>query len=89
MSTANTPAFFDCCRAGVAELIDAGAGMDVIERTIDAYALDPDEQDALWLWARGPHDRLIRDRFDRQIVGRQARAEWCPNDDPISKERLT
>lgn len=75
MSTTNTPAFFDCCRAGVAELIDAHAGMDVIERTVDAYALGREEKDALWLWARGQHDRLSGDRFDRQTVTRQARAE--------------
>lgn len=71
MSSMDSPAFFDCCRAGVAELIDAGAGMEVVERTIDAYALDPDEKDALWLWARGRHDRLIGVRRDRHIVGRQ------------------
>jgi hypothetical protein len=46
-------AVFDGCRDRVGELLDARADMGVVERTIDAYALDRDEKDALWLWSRG------------------------------------
>lgn len=59
MSSANAPAVFDGCRASVDELLDAGVDMGVVERTIDDYALDREEKDALWLWASGRRDRLI------------------------------
>jgi hypothetical protein len=51
MTATNPPPLFDCCRAGVAELLDAHADFDVVERTIDTYALGREEKDALWLWA--------------------------------------
>jgi len=60
MSAAHGPVFFDCCRAAITELIEADAGMDVVECTIDAYALDRDEEDALWLWAAGRRTRSPR-----------------------------
>jgi len=42
----------DCCRAGIAELLEAGAGMDVVEREIEATdVLGREDRDALWLWA--------------------------------------
>jgi hypothetical protein len=31
--------------------------MGLVERTIDASALDRDEKDALWLWSRGRRPR--------------------------------
>jgi hypothetical protein len=43
--------FFDCCRAGIAELLSAGGSADMIEGAIAAYPLDDDEQDALRRWA--------------------------------------
>jgi len=60
MSAAHGPVFFDCCRAAIAELIETDAGMDVVECTIDAYALERDEKDALWLWAAGRRTRSPR-----------------------------
>jgi hypothetical protein len=61
MSTVGHPhadaAFFDCCRAGVAELLHARADFDVVEGTIDSYALDRDQKDALWLWASAAASR--------------------------------
>jgi len=50
-ASAQRPGFFDCCRAGIAELLEADAAIDVLERTIDAYALDREEKAVLWLWA--------------------------------------
>ncbi|MHB8658033.1 MAG: hypothetical protein ACYC91_08780 [Solirubrobacteraceae bacterium] len=50
-TSADALVFFDSCRAGVVELLELGAGMDVIEHTIEAYPLDRDAKDALWLWA--------------------------------------
>jgi hypothetical protein len=50
-------AVFDGCRDGVEKLLDARADMSVVESTIDAYALDRDEKDALWLWSRGRRPR--------------------------------
>ncbi len=88
MTRADTPAFFDCCCAGAAELLDAGAGMDVIQATIEAYALDREEKDALWLWAHGRHDRLIGDRLDRQIVGRHSCGELGTESRPDIRKRV-
>jgi hypothetical protein len=79
MSTMDTEALFDRCRTGVAELLDAGAGMRVVERAIEDCALDGDEKDALWLWASGRRHRRMSDRFGRQIVGGHARAEFVPD----------
>lgn len=62
MSNANAPEFFDRCRAGVAQLLEANADFDVVERTIDTSALGREEKDALWLWAfamRNAHRRPI------------------------------
>jgi len=62
MSNTNAPPFFDCCRAAVAELLDANTDFDLVERTIDTYALGREEKDALWLWAfamRHAHRRPI------------------------------
>lgn len=56
MSAGEPPPFFDFCRAGVADLLDAHVDMETVERTIDAYALQGDEKDALWLWAIGRRD---------------------------------
>jgi hypothetical protein len=50
-------AVFDGCRDRVEKLLDAHADMGVVESTIDAYALDRDEKDALWLWSRGQRPR--------------------------------
>jgi hypothetical protein len=50
-------AVFDGCRDRVGKLLDANADMRVVERTIDAYALDRDEKDALWLWSDGQRPR--------------------------------
>ena len=51
MSAAEIPASFLACRAGVCELLAAGVEMAEVERTIDAYPLERDQKDALWLWA--------------------------------------
>ena len=67
-TSTDVPTFFDCCRAGVHELLAVNAEMDVVERTIGAYALDPEEKDALWLWASGRRDRLVS-RADAFLVG--------------------
>ena len=50
-------AVFDGCLDRVGKLLDANADMRVVERTIDAYALDRDEKDALWLWSDGQRPR--------------------------------
>ncbi len=59
MTHTSAPAFFDGCRARVDELLDAHVDMGVVEHTIDAYALDRDAKDALWLWVYGRRARLI------------------------------
>lgn len=59
MTRASAPAFFDGCRARVDELLDAHADIGVVELTIDAYALDRDAKDALWLWVYGRRARRI------------------------------
>ncbi len=59
MSSTDVPVLFDGCRARVDELLDAHADMGVVERAIDASALNGEEKDALWLWASGRRDRLI------------------------------
>jgi hypothetical protein len=64
----DVPTFFDCCRAGVNELLDANVEMDVVERAIDTYALDSEEKDALWLWASGRRDCRVG-RADALLVG--------------------
>lgn len=51
--TSTALVFYDCCRAGIAELLEADADLDVVQATIDAYALAPEEKDALWRWAMG------------------------------------
>ena len=70
MSRIDAPSFFDCCRAAIAELLDADAGMDVIQRAIDAYALDREQQDALWLWAIGRPTGASTFAPDRPFVAR-------------------
>jgi hypothetical protein len=68
--------FFDNWRARIDELLDEHAAMGVVELTIDAAdALDSDEKDALWLWARGRRDRLVADASERPTIGSTARAE--------------
>ena len=62
------PMLFDRCRAGVHELLAANVEMGVVERTIGACALNPEEKDALWLWASGQRDRLDH-RSDAVLVG--------------------
>jgi len=59
---ADAVVFFDCCRAGIAELLEIGAGMDVVEQTIDAYPLDRGARDALWLWAIARRTRTAGSR---------------------------
>jgi len=53
MSASAETALFDACRDRVGALLAAGAGIDVVERTIDVLPLPADERCALWLWA-GP-----------------------------------
>jgi len=53
MSSADPPICFDSCRAAIAELLKLDARTDIVEHTIDAYPLDRDAKDALWLWAIG------------------------------------
>jgi hypothetical protein len=63
MSSNDALLLYDCCRAEVAELLDAHADFDVVEGAIDGCALDRDEKDALWLWASAPRPA------DRRPVG--------------------
>jgi hypothetical protein len=70
MSNADTAVFFYYCRDGVAELLEAGANMHVVEDMIDASALPGEDKDALWLWASG--------RADRHIVPTRARVQLVP-----------
>jgi hypothetical protein len=46
---------------GVRELLAAGVDMTEVERTIEAYCLDRDHKDALWLWAMGRRERPLRE----------------------------
>lgn len=57
MSSTKATAVFDGCRDRVDELLEANADMRVVDSTIDAYALDRDEKDALWLWSHGCRPR--------------------------------
>jgi hypothetical protein len=57
MSSTRATAVFDGCRDRVDELLDANADTRVVDSTIDAYALDRDEKDALWLWSQGCRPR--------------------------------
>jgi len=58
MHVSTTPtSYFDRCRVGIDELLGARTNMRTIEGTIDTYALDEEEKDALWLWASGRRDR--------------------------------
>lgn len=61
-------AVFDGCRDRVEELLDARADMGVVERTIDAYALDRDEKDALWLWSHGRAPRGHARGLQRSVL---------------------
>ncbi|MEA2127378.1 MAG: hypothetical protein QOJ85_269 [Solirubrobacteraceae bacterium] len=60
MTTTVAPPAFDGCREQLDELVRGRADMDAVERVIDAFALDRDSKDALWLWASGRRDRLAR-----------------------------
>ncbi|CAN5461541.1 hypothetical protein BH20ACT17_BH20ACT17_00250 [soil metagenome] len=64
-----TGSYFDRCRVGVDELLDARTDMRAIEGTIDDYALDEEEKDALWLWASGRRSRHVSVASERPIVG--------------------
>ena len=72
MHVSTTTSYFDRCRVGIDELLDAHTNMRAIECTIDDYALDGEEKDALWLWASGRRHRLASDASDRLILGRGA-----------------
>jgi hypothetical protein len=78
MSNAHTAIFFDNCRDGVAELLEAGANMQVVEDMIDAYALPDEDKDALWLWASGPHARLMSNRADGRTVDSRPLVQFVP-----------
>jgi hypothetical protein len=53
VSSRKATAVFNGCRDRVDKLLDANADRRVVDSTIDAYALDRDEKDALWLWSHG------------------------------------
>lgn len=72
MSSTDFPASFRSCRAGVGELLAAGVDMAEVERTIEAYALDRDQKDALWLWAIGQRERPSARGAYHPIIGRGA-----------------
>ena len=57
------------CRTRVDALVDASAGMGVIERTIEAFALPSEEKASLWLGAWSRRYPLIDDPFDGVILG--------------------
>ncbi|HEX8154494.1 MAG TPA: hypothetical protein VF698_15275 [Thermoanaerobaculia bacterium] len=75
MSSTVAPVVFDSCRSRVDELLDANAPMGVVERMIEACALDREDRDALWLWASGRRDRLIGGASDCPIIGSTASTE--------------
>ena len=70
MHVSTTTSYFDRCRMEIDELLDARADMGLVERTTDAYALDDEEKDALWLWASGRRNRLASDASARSPIGR-------------------
>jgi hypothetical protein len=57
VSIRKATAVFDGCRERVDDLLDANADRRLVDSTIDAYALDRDEKDALWLWSHGRRPR--------------------------------
>lgn len=70
--SSDIPASFLSCRAVVCELLEGGADIAEVERTIDAYALERDHKDALWLWAVGRRERPRSDTSDHPLTGRGA-----------------
>ena len=56
------------CRVRVNGLLDASAGMGVVERSIEAYALTGEEKSALWLGAWSRRYPLIGDSCDGVIL---------------------
>jgi hypothetical protein len=79
MSPSDAPNVFDRCRAQLDELLlDGRADMVVLQHAIDALPLDGDARDALWLWARGRHERRMTDASHRVLVGREARGRRSP-----------
>jgi hypothetical protein len=47
------PLCFDSCRAAITALLELDPRTEVVEHTIEAYPLDREAKDALWLWAVG------------------------------------
>lgn len=72
MSATEIPASFLSCRAGVCELLVAGVPMAEVERTIDAYPLERDHKDALWLWAIGRREQPLHVGAYHPILDRGA-----------------
>jgi hypothetical protein len=72
MSATEIPDPFLSCRAGVGELLAGGVPMAEVERTIDAYPLDRDQKDALWLWAIGRREQPLHVGAYHPIIDRGA-----------------
>ena len=64
-------AMFAACRARVGTLLQAQAGIEDVERTIEAFPLPCEDQCELWLWAWPQLDDPVQKRRDpaaRQLV---------------------
>ena len=68
MSAGDITASFLSCQAGVRELLVDGVDIVEVERTIDAYPLERDHKDALWLWAVGGRERPGSDTSDHPLT---------------------
>jgi hypothetical protein len=73
MSSPVAVTVFDRCRSRVDELFDAHVPMDLVERMIDAHALEREDKDALWLWASARRDRLLSGTSEHPIIASTAR----------------
>jgi hypothetical protein len=66
---------FDGWRSRVDELLAARVPMSVVECMIDAYALDREAKDALWLWASARRDRLKSGASEHLNIAGTARTQ--------------
>lgn len=68
MSASDITASFPSCQAGIRELLESGIHIAEVERTIDAYPLEREHKDALWLWAVGGRERPGSDTSDHPLT---------------------